>query len=131
MTIAGRLARPSRYAVSGAICALCHNLIMIGADTIGVHYAAATFLSFWLVGALGFFLHVRFTFAARASWPAYWRFMGGLSFGLPLSLVIMFLLCDGAGLPVAIAAPIATVALFVVNYILARWAILYRRQLPQ
>jgi len=122
------LARPGRYALSGIVCAIGHNLVLITGDAIGLHYLPATIISFCLIGPLGYWLHVRFTFGAKPAFAAFCRFMAGLSLGFPLSLLIMFLLCDIAGLAVLVAAPITTLALFVWNYLLARWAILRGRR---
>jgi hypothetical protein len=44
----------------------------------------------------------------------------------PISVAMMVVLCSGLGLRVAIATPIATVALFVWNFVAAHWAILPR-----
>lgn len=44
----------------------------------------------------------------------------------PISVAMMIVLCSGLSLSVAIATPIATVALFVWNFVAAHWAILPR-----
>ena len=52
--------------------------------------------------------------------------MAGIAIGYPLSLGLMILFCSGLGLPVLIAAPLATGVLFVFNYVSAHWAIVRR-----
>ena len=53
MTLARRLARPSRYVQVGLLCALLNNLIVIGFDRAGYHYAAAVCVAFIAVTAIG------------------------------------------------------------------------------
>ena len=115
-----------RYITVGAVCALTHNVIMISADFAGLHYLAGTLLSFAVVTPLGYFLHCRFTFQRAHSLDGFLRFMAGIAVGYPLSLALMVLFCSGLQLPVIIAAPLATAALFVFNYVSAHWAIVRR-----
>lgn len=122
-----RLARPGRYGLSGIVCAAAHNGIMIGGGALGLHYLPATLLSFVLVGALGYTLHAKCTFRRGLSIGGFLAFMAGLSLGFPVSLLLMFLLCDLLLLPVWAAAPIATVLLFLFNYVMARWTIAQRK----
>lgn len=110
----------------GATCALAHNAIMIAGDWAGVHYVVMTFVSFLVVTPLGYLLHSGFTFGAHLSLMGLVRFASGVAAGFPLSLLSMVLLVSGLGLPVVIAAPVATLILFVWNYVAAHWAILGR-----
>ena len=114
-----RLAYP---AVAG-FCALLHNVVIIGLDRVGVHYTIASVVSFFLVAATGFLLHCAITFRTRATLRSFIRYLGAMAFNLPLSVVALFLFHDVARLPMLIASPLATVALFVVNYFLSAWAI--------
>lgn len=113
-----------RYTLVGAVCATAHNVIMIVADQVGVHYLLGTVISFLAVTPLGYALHSRFTFAEPLRVKAFARFVGGVAMAYPISVAMMIVLCSGLGLSVAIATPIATVALFVWNFIAAHWAIL-------
>ena len=121
--------KPARYVVVGGVCAVAHNAIMIGGDWLGVNYVTMSFVSFLLVTPLGYLLHSAFTFAARMSWVGLLRFASGIAAGFPISLLSMVVLCTGLGLPVWIAAPIATLILFIWNYASAHWAILGRLRL--
>ena len=120
------LAHGRRYLTVGAICAITHNLIMIGADFFGIHYLPGTLISFAVVTPLGYSLHCRFTFRKAHTLDGFLRFMAGIAVGYPLSLALMILFCSGLGLPVIVAAPLATVLLFVFNYVSAHWAIVRR-----
>lgn len=115
---------PARYLVVGATCAVANNVLMIVGDWAGVHYAPMTLIATLLVIPLGYLLHSGFTFGERPSWPAFFRFASGIAVGFPISLATFALLCSGFRLPMVIAAPIATVILFVWNYASSRWAIL-------
>lgn len=126
MTLADIIAYGRRYLTVGALCALIHNLIMIGSDFAGVHYLPATLISFAVVTPLGYFLHCRFTFRRAHSLEGFLRFMAGIAVGYPLSLALMALFCSVMGLRVLIAAPLATGVLFVFNYLSAHWAIVRR-----
>lgn len=118
--------RPARYVVVGAVCATVHNLIMILGDMAGLHYLPMNFVSFATVTPLGYWLHSDFTFAEKLSLRAFLRFATGVAAGFPISLLTMAVLCTGFGVPVIIAAPVATIVLFVWNYASAHWAILGR-----
>ena len=122
--------RPARYIVVGAICALIHNVVMIVGDVLGVHYLLMSVVSFGIVTLLGYLLHSGFTFRGQLSIAAFLRFAAGLAFGFPISLLVMAILCTGLGIPVIIAAPTATIVLFVWNYASAHWAILGGPPLP-
>lgn len=126
MSLSALLAVLRRYSTVGAFCALTHNLIMIGGDFAGLHYLPATLLSFAVVTPLGYGLHCRFTFRKPQTVDGFFRFMAGIAIGYPISLGLMVLFCSGLGLPVLVAAPLATLALFVFNYLWAHWAIVRR-----
>jgi putative flippase GtrA len=115
-----RLAYP---AVAG-VCAVLHNLVIIGLDSVHIHYAIASFFSFFVVAATGYLLHCAVTFRTPPRIHSFVRYVGAMAFNLPLSILALFLLHDLAGLSIAVASPVATVALFVVNYFLSAWAII-------
>lgn len=126
MTAAALIAHGRRYLSVGALCAITHNLIMIGGDLAGLHYFPATLVSFAVVTPLGYSLHCRFTFRKPHSLDGFLRFMAGIAVGYPLSLALMVLFCSGLGLPVVVAAPLATAVLVAFNYVSAHWAIVRR-----
>jgi putative flippase GtrA len=117
------LARPTRYAQIGLVCALLNNLIVIGFDRAGYHYALAVCVAFIATTAIGYALHAAYTFRVRRSGAALLRFFGANVSGFFISMLLMIALCDGIGLTPWLAMPIATVLLFAWNYALANWAI--------
>ena len=111
------------YPFVAGFCALLHNVIIIGLDRVGVHYAIASVVSFFLVAASGYLLHCAITYRTSPALRSFVRYLGAMAFNLPLSIVALFLFHDLARLPMIIASPLATVALFVANYFLSTWAI--------
>lgn len=126
MTLAAFFAHCRRYLTVGALCAVVYNLVMIGCDFAGMHYLPASLIAIAVVGPLGYFLHCRFTFRKALSLMGFARFMAGIAIAYPLLLALMMLFCSGLGLRVSIATPLATVVLFVFNYLSAHWAIARR-----
>ena len=114
----------SRFFSVGLLCALLHNAIMIGGDGLGLHYVAASLVSFAIVVLVGYLLHSAWTFrgAQRGGMP-FARYTLTMALNLPLSLAGMFLLVDLAGLGVPLAAPAVTVMLAAFNFVGGRWAL--------
>ena len=118
--------RPARYILVGATCAALYNAVMILGEWAGLGYVTSSILSLVVVIPTGYLLHAGFTFGRDRSWSAFFRFAGSILAGFPISLLTVALLSGGAGLPMTIVAPIATLVLFVWNYATAHWAILGR-----
>ena len=118
----------SRFFSVGLLCALLHNAIMIGGDWLGLHYVAASLVSFAIVVLVGYLLHSAWTFpgAQRGGMP-FARYALTMALNLPLSLAGMFVLVDLAGLGVPLAAPAVTVMLAAFNFVGGRWALRGRR----
>jgi putative flippase GtrA len=114
---------PTRFAIVGFVCAATHNAILLAADLWHIHYALSCAISYVVVVLLGFALHVRYTFRRPASAASFWRYCLSMAANYPATLALLFLMCDVAGWPVAIAAPVATVLLFAANFLASRWAI--------
>lgn len=112
------------YPFVAGFCAILHNVVIIGLDQVGVHYAVASVISFILVATSGYLLHCALTFRTPATLRSFGRYSVAMAFNLPLSILALFLFHDVAGLPMVIASPVATVALFAANYFLSAWAII-------
>jgi len=117
------LRSPGRYASVGLLCAALNIGCVIVLDRAGFHYAPAMVIAFVGVTLVAYTLHAAFTFRASASAAGLLRFVGASATAFPLALLLMFLLCDGVGLSVSAALPIATAILFVWNYLGSKWAI--------
>lgn len=114
---------PIRFAIVGLLCATAHNAILLAADLWHIHYALSCAISYVIVVSLGFALHVRYTFQQPATAASFWRYGLSMAANYPLTLALLFLMCDIAGWPVAVAAPMATALLLAVNFLASRWAI--------
>ena len=115
-----------RYGLVAATCMGAHNLVMIVADRVGVVMPLAVLISFCLVVLLGFALHSRFTFAVRGDLASLLRYAAAMAANLPLTILLLWLLADLLCWPMALAAPVATIVLVVVNFFASRWAIVSR-----
>ena len=118
-----------RYTLVGLACVVANYAIMLAVDALGGHYLLGTTIAFLGVTPAAYALHSRFTFAERLSRKGLMRFTAGVATAYPVAVAMMVLLCSGLDLSVAIATPIATVALFAWNFAAAHWAILPRLRL--
>lgn len=112
-----------RYLAIGAGCALLNNAILIGADFAGLHYAAATAITFVTTVPLAYAAHALWTFEARLSWRGLGRFVAGSLSSLVVAALTIAALCGALALPMILAAPLATVAMVIYNFAMARWAV--------
>lgn len=121
--------RGLRYTLVGLVCALANYAIMLAVDFGGGHYLLGTLISFSIVTPLGYVLHSWFTFAQPLRLKAFLRFAASIASTYPVAVVMLAILCSGLRLSVALAVPVATVALFFWNFVAAHWAILPRLSL--
>lgn len=117
------LSTPTRFAAVGLVCAATHNAILIAGDQLRLHYAVSCAVSYAVVVVLGFALHVRWTFQQPPSLASFWRYAAAMAANVPVTLALLFVMCDLAGWPVVIAAPVATVVMMIWNFLASRWAI--------
>lgn len=112
-----------RYGLVSLLCVLINNLLLIGFDSIGLHYSLCVLLSVATMLPLGFFLQGSFTFGADLHWPAFRRYALALIGNLPLAVGLMWLIRDLAAAPMVIAAPTVTIIAFGLNFIASHWAL--------
>ena len=122
---------PARYLVIGAGCAVLNNAILIGADQAGLHYVAATALTFLTTVPLAYAAHAVWTFNAQLSWRGLARFVAGSLSSLVVAALTIAALCGALGLPMVLAAPLATGAMVIYNFVMARWAVGAGRARPK
>jgi putative flippase GtrA len=113
----------ARYVITGGACAVLNNLLVIDFAHAGAGYMTATALAFGPVLAVGYALHTLFTFGASVSLLSFGRYTLAVLTNYPFWIASLFVLCDLCRLPVALAAPLTTGILFVLNYILIKWAL--------
>jgi putative flippase GtrA len=112
-----------RYTLVGVTCAVLNNVLLIAVAAAGFDYLSGVSIVCVPMLVIGFMLHCTVTFKTKATLGAFLRYSGGILANYPIFIACLFLACDIAHLPVFVAAPIATVVLFVWNYVAARWAI--------
>ncbi len=113
-----------RYAAVSSVClALGVTLIPLFSHW-GLHYALATTLAFGIIAAIGFVLHCTWTFSVERSFAAFLRYVSAMALNLPLTVILIGLGHDLAGLPVWMSTLLASAALFLWNYLAVRWAVL-------
>lgn len=117
------LRQSGRYLWGGAICALLHNVLVIGLAGQGVPYPLALVVSFLITVPIGYLFHTMITFGEPRSWDRLIRFTTGSLAGFGWSALLMIGMHNGLGLPIVVATPLATVLLFLWNFASARWAI--------
>lgn len=119
-----RFARtPTRYGITAAFCLLLHNLIMIGADRLGLTMIEAALVSFVVLAIVGYALLSRWAFASPRTWAGFWRYTGVMAASFPISITLLWIFFRLAGQPMAIAAPLASLSMALINFCSSRWAI--------
>ena len=117
-----------RFLGVGLACAALHNVIMIAGDVAGLHYAASSVISLFVVTTFGYHLHSRWTFSdASRGRTSFMRYFATVSANFPLSLLGLFVFVDLIGVSVPAASIAVTVILFVFNFTAIRWALRLRR----
>lgn len=117
---------PVRYIAVGGVVAVINNVVLIGGDRLGIAYPALVMLTWVIGGSIAFALHSHVTFRVAPNRVSYVQFMGGVAVGIPLSLALLALCVSWLRLPMWIAAPLATLGMFLFNYLNARTALLWR-----
>jgi putative flippase GtrA len=118
-----------RYLLVGGTMALISNVILIAFDHFGISYVLSCVVAFVITLILAYGLHTHWTFGAERSLGGLLRYGAAMALNLPLSVALLFVLVSLAGLPMAVAAPGATIALTVFNYLIA--AALFRSRSRQ
>ncbi len=126
------------YGLVAATCLGLHNGIMIATDW-ALHRRASDFtvlvvgflLSLLVVSIAGYLLHSRFTFREPTSLARYLRYTAAMSANTPIAFAVTWVLKTPLHLPMALAAPLASGGMVVVNFLMSRWAIRHPGQSPK
>jgi len=114
---------PFAYLLVSACCFAGHNIIMIGVDKLGGPLWLAVLLSFGIIGLIGYTLHSLVTFQRPFSISAFTRYIAGMSVNIPVVFVITWFWHSWLGFIMLVAAPLASVCMLLMNFLLSRWAI--------
>lgn len=118
-----------RYAAVGALFAFLNALMLIGFDLLGLHYALALLASALTLVPLSYWVHLQFTYGVAGGIDSFLRYCGTQLVSMPLSLVMLFLVHDLGGVPMAWAAWIVLGLMFLYNFLSSYWAIRSRHNL--
>lgn len=116
-------ARSLRYLSVSAVCWVIHNATMIAGDAAGLPLLTSIAASFTVVVIVGYLLHSRYTFTTSNGPESFGRYVLAMLPNFPLSAAVIWLLSKAIGLPMTVAAPLATMVMLAVNYLGSRWAI--------
>lgn len=111
------------YITIAGICLALHNAVLILSDHAGLALWLAVLVSFGIVAIVGYVLHTVFTFRSQPGLKAFGRYAIAMSANIPLAFVATWFWHDKAGLPMTLAAPIASICMLALNFVLGRWAI--------
>ena len=111
-----------RFILVGGFCAALSNVLVIVLVHVGMNIALASTIAFFPVLVIGYALHSCFTFGADSTRISFARYTLATATNFPLWLCSLYLLCSALHLPVAIAAPLTTLLLFLWSFVLIHWA---------
>ena len=115
--------RSVAYIAVAGFCLALHNGILIAADSAGAALWLAVLMSFTAVAGAGYVLHAKFTFRQPLAMAGLLRYGTAMSANIPLAFITTWLWQVALGLPMALAAPIASACMLGFNYMLGAWAI--------
>lgn len=117
------LSVPARYLLVSGLCWLMWMVGIPALNHAGIHYAPATAIAFTVIAITGFWLHCWITFDAERTLRAFLRYNAAMLLNLPVTIIIIGIGHDGLGLPVFAATLLASVLLFLWNYVAIAWAV--------
>jgi putative flippase GtrA len=121
-------ARIFGYLSVSGVCMALNNVLLIVLDWAGFPLLASLAISFATVCVVGYALHSRVSFPSTVSLWGLARYSAAMSLNAPLALVAIWACRDAAGLPMILAAPLATATTTIINYGLCRWAVFGQRE---
>jgi putative flippase GtrA len=116
--------RVSRFILTGGICAVINNILVIAFTRFGFGCVAASILAFGPVLCVGYILHASFTFTASPTRTSFAKYTVTMAANFPLWITAIFILSNISHLRMELAAPTTTALLFLWNYLSAKWAFL-------
>jgi putative flippase GtrA len=115
--------KPLAYLFVTGLCLALHNGVIISADAADSPLWLSILLSYAVVVVTGYVLHGLLTFRQPMGLVAFVRYAFAMSANIPLAFITTWFWHEGVGLPMALAAPTASVCMLAINFVLARWAV--------
>lgn len=114
---------PLAYIAVAGFCLLLTNLGLIAGDSIDMPLWLTVLASFTVVATAGYVLHAIFTFHQPLAVSRLTRYVIAMSANIPLTFATTWVWHVAVGLPMTLAAPVATACMLALNFVLGRWAI--------
>ena len=96
---------------------------MIGLDALRVHYVLCQLASAAVLLPVGYLTMSGAIFQTRRSWTAFASYSVVLISNLPIALALIWLLRGQLALPMLVAAPLSSIALYMWNYAASYFAL--------
>lgn len=119
-----RARTPFIYLAVAGVCIVLHNGLLIAGDAVGLPLWGSVLASFFLVATVGYVLHGLFTYSQPLTVANFAKYSVAMSANIPLAFVIIWLWKDIAGLPMVLAAPMASACMLAINFLLGAWAMI-------
>lgn len=111
------------YITISAICLISHNIILILSDILGIKLHFSIIISFLSVTSLGYLLHSVATFKRKIEFIGAFRYFFAMSVNIPMAFIVTWFWNNIMDLSMIVAAPVATVCMLLINFMLSHWAI--------
>ena len=118
-----RARTPVAYVAVAGFCLALHNVVLIATNAVAIALWLAVLMSFSAVASTGYVLHSIFTFRQPLSIRGLARYALAMSANIPLAYVTTWFWYAAVGLPMPLAAPIASACMLALNFVLGHWAI--------
>ena len=115
------------YSFVSALCLLLHNAILIIGNFFQINLIILIIFSFFVVTTFAYALHSILTFRHHFNTYSYCRYMLSMSINIPLAFATTWFWHEAIGLSMIWSAPLASVCMIFVNFLIGRWAIVGRR----
>lgn len=118
-----KMGQSFRYSLVAGTCLLLSMTLIPLFAAAGLHYSFGTILAFAIVAVVGFCMHCHWTFAVDRSVGSFLRYVSTMAVNVPLTIALIAIGHDIAGLSIVLSTAIASVTLLLWNYFAVRWAI--------
>lgn len=105
------------YAVVALTCMALNNGLLVGLDYLGFHYVVSALIAAAIIIPVSYALHCKFTYGSKEDRTNFLIYAGFQSANVPATVVLLFLLHDLAGIPMAGAAILLTIIMASYNFL--------------
>lgn len=105
------------YAVVAVVCVVLNNSLLVGLDYAGLHYVFSALTAAAIIIPISYVLHCQFTYSTNEQRTNFLIYAIFQSANVPATLVLLFLLHDLAGIPMAGSAILLTIIMAAYNFL--------------